>query len=65
MKERVAQVERLGRLKRFCSPQLVELIVAGGADAGSETIPLRRVGHLTGAIVALMILALFPFYKPV
>ena len=29
--EQVAQVERLGRLKRFFSPQLAELIVAGGA----------------------------------
>jgi len=28
----VAQLERLGRLKRFFSPQLAELIVAGGAD---------------------------------
>ena len=28
----MAQVERLGRLKRFFSPQLAELIVAGGAD---------------------------------
>ena len=28
----VAQVERLSRLKRFFSPQLAELIVAGGAD---------------------------------
>jgi len=28
----VAKVERLGRLKRFVSPQLAELIVAGGAD---------------------------------
>jgi class 3 adenylate cyclase len=30
--EQVSQVERLGRLKRFFSPQLAELIVAGGAD---------------------------------
>jgi class 3 adenylate cyclase len=30
--EQVAEVERLGRLKRFFSPQLAELIVAGGAD---------------------------------
>jgi len=29
--EQVAQLERLGRLKRFFSPQLAELIVAGGA----------------------------------
>jgi adenylate cyclase len=32
VQEQVAQVERLGRLKRFFSPQLAELIVAGGAD---------------------------------
>ena len=30
--EQVAQLARLGRLKRFFSPQLAELIVAGGAD---------------------------------
>jgi adenylate cyclase len=30
--EQVSQVERLGRLKRFFSPQLAELIVAGGTD---------------------------------
>jgi adenylate cyclase len=30
--EQVALVERLGRLKRFFSPQLAELIVGGGAD---------------------------------
>jgi class 3 adenylate cyclase len=30
--DQVAQVERLGRLKRFFSPQLAELIVAGGTD---------------------------------
>jgi class 3 adenylate cyclase len=30
--EQVAQVERLGRLKRFFSPQLAELIVAGGTE---------------------------------
>jgi class 3 adenylate cyclase len=30
--EQVALVDRLGRLKRFFSPQLAELIVAGGAD---------------------------------
>jgi class 3 adenylate cyclase/CheY-like chemotaxis protein len=28
----VAQLERVGRLKRFFSPQLADLIVAGGAD---------------------------------
>jgi len=32
VKEQVAQLERLGRLKRFFSPQLAELIVAGGAE---------------------------------
>jgi adenylate cyclase len=31
VQEQVAQVERLDRLKRFFSPQLAELIVAGGA----------------------------------
>jgi len=30
--EQLGQLERLGRLKRFFSPQLAELIVAGGAD---------------------------------
>jgi len=30
--EQVAQLDRLGRLKRFFSPQLAEAIVAGGAD---------------------------------
>ncbi len=30
--EQVAQLERLGRLKRFFSPQLAELIVSGGAE---------------------------------
>jgi adenylate cyclase len=30
--EQVTQLERLGRLKRFFSPQLAELIVAGDAD---------------------------------
>ncbi|QJR10673.1 Adenylate cyclase 2 [Usitatibacter rugosus] len=30
--EQVAHVERLSRLKRFFSPQLTELILAGGAD---------------------------------
>jgi adenylate cyclase len=32
VQEQVALLERLGRLKRFFSPQLAELIVAGGAD---------------------------------
>jgi class 3 adenylate cyclase/CheY-like chemotaxis protein len=30
--DQVTQLERLGRLKRFFSPQLAELIVAGGAE---------------------------------
>ena len=32
VEEQVAQLDRLGRLKRFFSPQLAEMIVAGGAD---------------------------------
>jgi class 3 adenylate cyclase len=32
VQEKVAEIERLGRLKRFFSPHLAELIVAGGAD---------------------------------
>jgi adenylate cyclase len=32
VQEQVSQLERLGRLKRFFSPQLVELIVSGEAD---------------------------------
>jgi class 3 adenylate cyclase len=32
VKEQVEQLERLGRLKRFFSPQLAEAIVSGGAD---------------------------------
>src|SRR5262245_29845077 len=35
--EQIAQLERLGRLKRFFSPQLAELIVAGGAGDPLET----------------------------
>jgi class 3 adenylate cyclase/CheY-like chemotaxis protein len=35
--EQVAQLERLGRLKRFFSPQLAEAIVTGGADDPLET----------------------------
>ncbi|HWN42877.1 MAG TPA: response regulator, partial [Thermoanaerobaculia bacterium] len=35
--EQVTQLERLGRLKRFFSPQLAELIVAGGADDPLKT----------------------------
>ena len=32
VRDQVGQLERLGRLKRFFSPQLAEAIVAGGAD---------------------------------
>ncbi len=32
VREQLTQLERLGRLKRFFSPQLAELIVAGGAE---------------------------------
>ena len=32
VRDQVSQLERLGRLKRFFSPQLADLIVAGGAD---------------------------------
>ncbi|HEY7365088.1 MAG TPA: response regulator [Methylomirabilota bacterium] len=32
VQEKVGEIERLGRLKRFFSPQLAELIVTGGAD---------------------------------
>jgi adenylate cyclase len=35
--EQVAQLDNLGRLKRFFSPQLAELIVAGGADDPLKT----------------------------
>ena len=37
VQEQVGQVERLGRLKRFFSPQLAEMIVAGGADDPLQT----------------------------
>jgi class 3 adenylate cyclase len=37
VRDTVAEVERLGRLKRFFSPQLAELIVAGGADDPLKT----------------------------
>jgi adenylate cyclase len=37
VQEQVAQLDRLGRLKRFFSPQLAELIVAGGADDPLKT----------------------------
>jgi len=37
VQEKVAEVERLGRLKRFFSPQLAELIVAGGTDDPLKT----------------------------
>jgi adenylate cyclase len=32
VKQQLAELERIGRLKRFFSPQLAELIVQGGAD---------------------------------
>jgi class 3 adenylate cyclase len=35
--QQVSQLEQLGRLKRFFSPQLAELIVAGGADDPLKT----------------------------
>jgi class 3 adenylate cyclase len=35
--QQVAQLERMGRLKRFFSPQLAELIVAGGAADPLQT----------------------------
>jgi class 3 adenylate cyclase len=35
--EQVAELERVGRLKRFFSPQLAELIVAGGAEDPLKT----------------------------
>jgi class 3 adenylate cyclase len=37
VEDQVAQLERLGRLKRFFSPQLAELIVAGGAEDPLKT----------------------------
>lgn len=37
VQEQVGQLERLGRLKRFFSPQLAELIVAGGAEDPLKT----------------------------
>jgi adenylate cyclase len=37
VKEQVGQLDRLGRLKRFFSPQLAELIVAGGAEDPLKT----------------------------
>jgi adenylate cyclase len=37
VQDQVAQLDRLGRLKRFFSPQLAELIVAGGADDPLKT----------------------------
>jgi adenylate cyclase len=35
--DQVSQLEQLGRLRRFFSPQLAELIVAGGADDPLQT----------------------------
>jgi class 3 adenylate cyclase len=37
VQEQVMQLERLGRLKRFFSPQLAELIVGGGAEDPLKT----------------------------
>jgi adenylate cyclase len=37
VQEQVTQLERLGRLKRFFSPQLAELIVSGDADDPLKT----------------------------
>jgi adenylate cyclase len=37
VEEQVSQLERLGRLKRFFSPQLAEAIVAGGTDDPLKT----------------------------
>ncbi len=37
VEEQVTQMERLGRLKRFFSPQLADLIVAGGAEDPLKT----------------------------
>jgi adenylate cyclase len=37
VEEQVGQLEQLGRLKRFFSPQLAELIVTGGADDPLKT----------------------------
>jgi class 3 adenylate cyclase len=37
VQEQVAQLERLGRLKRFFSPQLADLIVSGDADDPLKT----------------------------
>jgi adenylate cyclase len=37
VEEQLGQLEQLGRLKRFFSPQLAELIVAGGADDPLKT----------------------------
>ena len=44
--EQVAQLERLGRLKRFFSPQLAELIVAGDAEDPAQEPPPRGDGGL-------------------
>jgi class 3 adenylate cyclase len=37
VQDQVGQIERMGRLKRFFSPQLAELIVSGGADDPLKT----------------------------
>src|SRR3972149_2427910 len=48
VQEQVAQLERLGRLKRFFSPQLAELIVAGGAGGPPQRPPRGGAGGLPG-----------------
>ena len=39
VRDKVAEVDRLGRLKRFFSPHLAELIVVGGAEDPLKTHP--------------------------
>jgi class 3 adenylate cyclase len=47
--DKVAEIERLGRLTRFVAPQLAELILAGGAE--DPLRPHRR--HITAVLVDL------------
>ena len=47
VQDQIAQLERLGRLKRFLSPQLAEMIVGGGAED-----PLRT--HRSDVTVAFV-----------
>jgi signal transduction histidine kinase/class 3 adenylate cyclase/CheY-like chemotaxis protein len=58
VQDQVAQLERLGRLKRFFSPQLADLIVAGGADD-----PLRS--HRRDVIVVFLDLRGFTAFAEV